>query len=197
MHRLNNAILIIDTRPLNRHSPHGGIIPPTADDISIEAAIRMGQLDIALADALITPAAITGDALLGLAADVSVVVEVVGGAAAGGGDDLVSGAEVEAVGGVRAGGGFEGAEAEDAGDEGPEVRDVGDDDGGGGLARVPVEVDEGAVARGEVVVAVQDGAEDDEGAEGEDAEEDQFSGGRGRGLVGWMEGWGWVGVRTF
>ena len=72
-------------------------------------------------------------------------------------------------------GGFEGAEAEDAGDEGPEVGDVGDDDGGGGLAGVPVEVDEGAVAGGEVVVAVQDGAEDDEGAEGEDGEEDDFS----------------------
>ncbi len=113
------------------------------------------------------------------------------GAAAGRGGDalaLEGGAEVEAVGGVRAEGGFEGAEAEDAGDEGPEVGHVGDDDGGGGLARVPVEVDEGAVARGEVVVAVQDGAEDDEGAEAEDAEEDDLSGG---GVSGWMGGWGW------
>ncbi len=58
------------------------------------------------------------------------------------------------LGGVGALGGFEGAEAEDAGDEGPEVGDVCDDDGGGCFACVPVEVDEGAVAGGEVVVAV-------------------------------------------
>ena len=56
--------------------------------------------------------------------------------------------------GVGAAGGFEGAEAEDAGDEWPEVGDVGDDDGGGGFTGVPVEVDEGAVAGGKVVVAV-------------------------------------------
>ena len=31
---------------------------------------------------------------------------------------------------------------------------VGDDDGGGGFAGVPIQVDEGAVAGGEVVVAV-------------------------------------------
>ena len=40
------------------------------------------------------------------------------------------------------------------------MRDVDDDDGGGGLARVPVEVGEVAEAAGEVVIAVEDRAED-------------------------------------
>ena len=62
--------------------------------------------------------------------------------------------------------------------------DVGDDDGGGCFAGVPVEVDEGAVAGGEVVVAVQDGAEDHESTEGEDGEEDNFPGGRVSGCIG-------------
>ena len=62
--------------------------------------------------------------------------------------------------------------------------DVGDDDGGGGFAGVPVEVDEGAVAGCEVVVAVQDGAEDHEGTEGEDAEEDNLPGARFSGCIG-------------
>ena len=70
---------------------------------------------------------------------------------------------------------LEGAEAKDAGDEGPEVGYVGDDDSGGGFSGVPVQVDEGAVAGGEIVVAIEDGAEDDEGTEGEDTEEDDFS----------------------
>ena len=56
--------------------------------------------------------------------------------------------------------------------------DIGDDDGGRGFAGVPVEVDEGAVAGCEVVVAVQDGAEDHESTEREDAEEDNFPGAR-------------------
>lgn len=38
--------------------------------------------------------------------------------------------------------------------------DVDDDDGGGGFTRVPVEVGEVAEAAGEVVVAVEDCAED-------------------------------------
>ena len=51
-------------------------------------------------------------------------------------------------------GGFEGAEAQEAAEEGPEVGDVDDDDGGGGLACVPVQVGEVAEAAGEVVIAV-------------------------------------------
>ena len=167
---------------MHRHAPNGRIVPPAAHDAGIEAAVRMRQLDVALPHALGAPPAIAaaaaGDPLLALAADVAVVVEAVVDGAATGRDALVGGGEVEAVGRVGAEGGFEGAEAEDAGDEGPEVGHVGDDDGGGGFARVPVEIDEGAVAGGEVVVAVQDGAEDDEGAEGEDGEEDDFSGGK-------------------
>ena len=177
MHRLHDPILIVGAGPLDRHAPHGRVVPPAPNDISVEPAIRMGQLDVPLAHALRPPPAVTGarDPLLALAADVAVVIE---GRAATRVEALVGGAEVEAVRGVGAVAGLEGAEAEDAGDEGPEVGDVGDDDGGGGLAGVPVEVDEGAVARGEVVVAVEDGAEDDEGAEGEDGEEDEFPGGR-------------------
>ena len=81
------------------------------------------------------------------------MIEAVVGSAATGGDALVRRGEVVAI-GVGTGGGFEGAEAEDTGDEGPEVGDVGDDDGSGSFAGVPIEVDEGAVAGGEVVVAV-------------------------------------------
>ena len=55
---------------------------------------------------------------------------------------------------------------------------VGDDDGGGGFAGVPVEVNEGAVAGCEVVVAVQDGAEDHQSTKREDAEKDNFPGAR-------------------
>ena len=40
------------------------------------------------------------------------------------------------------------------------MRDVGDDDGSGGFARVPVRVDEVVEAAREIVVAVQDRAED-------------------------------------
>ena len=61
---------------------------------------------------------------------------------------------MEAVGGGVRPGGFEGAEAEDARDQRPQVRHVGHDDGRARLPRVPVQVDEGAVAGGEVVVAV-------------------------------------------
>lgn len=187
MHRLDNPILIAQPGPLNRHAPNGLPVPPATHDIGVEPAIRMRQLDVSVSQALSAPPAAirptaTRDPLFALAAEVVVVVEtvVVRGAAAGG-DARVGAGEVEAVvvvlGGVGAGGGFEGAEAEDAGDEGPEVGDVGDDDGGGGFAGVPVEVDKGAVAGGEVVVAVEGCAEDDEGTEGEDAEEDDLSGG--------------------
>ena len=67
------------------------------------------------------------------------MINAVVGRPAPGSDALVRGRDVEAfLGGVGARRGFEGAEAEDAGDEGPEVGNVDDDDGGGGFAGVPV-----------------------------------------------------------
>lgn len=140
MHSLHNVILIIHALAVRRDAPNRGVVPPTPDDVSVEPAIRMRQLDIALTHTLVTPAAIRApcDPLLALAADIAVVIEAVVCIAAAGGDTLVGRREVEAVGGVRAGRGFEGAEAEDARDEGPEVGDVGDDDGGRGFASVPI-----------------------------------------------------------
>ena len=90
---------------------------------------------------------------------------------------------------ARTRGALEGAQAEDARDHGPAVGDVGDHDGGGRFAGVPVEVDEGAVAGSEVVVAVQDCGEDDEDAEGEHAAEDGFSVERGARVSGCAFSW--------
>ena len=159
MHSLHDVLLVVQAVAVHRHAPgRRRISAPASHNVGVESTIGMRQFDITLAHALRAPSAIIGtaasDAFFALAADVAVVIEAVVGGAAAGGDALVVGGEVEAVGGVGAVGGFEGAEAEDAGDEGPEVGDVGDDDGGGGFAGVPVQVDEGAVARGEVVVAV-------------------------------------------
>lgn len=199
MHGFHDVILIIHALSAGGHAPNRRIIAPTADDVGIEPTSRVRQLHIALTHALITPSAISspGDPLLALTADIAVVIEAMMGSAAAGSDALVGGKGLEAIGGVRTGGGFEGAEAEDAGDEGPEVGNVGYDDGGGGFAGVPVEVDEGAVAGGEVVVAIEDGAEDDEGTEGEDAEEDYFPGHEGL-VDGWVDGDFWIGLlRTF
>ncbi|KAI4237358.1 MAG: hypothetical protein LQ352_007942, partial [Teloschistes flavicans] len=70
---------------------------------------------------------------------------------------------VRVVVGAGAGGaaeGVEGAEGEEAREQGPEVGDVGDEDGGDGFADVPVQIDEGAVAGGEVVVTVENRGED-------------------------------------
>lgn len=64
------------------------------------------------------------------------------------------------VGAIVSTGLFESAEVEDSGDKRPEVRDVGDDDGGGCFACVPVQVDEGRVWSGEICNAVENGAED-------------------------------------
>ena len=55
---------------------------------------------------------------------------------------------------------FEEAEAQEAVDEGPEVGDVNDDDGGGGFAGVPVQVGEVSEAASEVVVTIEDCAKD-------------------------------------
>lgn len=67
----------------------------------------------------------------------------------------------------------EGADAEDAAQQGPAERDVGDEDGGGELADVPVQED-GAVRDGEVVVSVEDRREDDKASQAEDTAENEF-----------------------
>jgi hypothetical protein len=67
---------------------------------------------------------------------------------------------VGATGATGATGLFEGTELEDAGDEGPKVRDIGDDDRGRRFACVPVQVDQGAVWSGEICNSIEDGAED-------------------------------------
>ncbi len=56
--------------------------------------------------------------------------------------------------------GFEGAEAQEAVDEGPEVGDVDDDDGSGGFAGVPVQVGEVSEATSKVIITVEDCAKD-------------------------------------
>lgn len=88
------------------------------------------------------------DALFALAPDVAVLVgadAALAGVAFGTGGEAGAGV----VGGV-----FEGAEAEDPRDDGPAVRDVGDHDGGGAFAGVPIQVQEEAVGGGEIEVAV-------------------------------------------
>lgn len=155
MHSLHDVLLVVS---VHRHAPgRRRISAPAAHDIGVESTVGMRQFDVTLTHALGAPSAVgtaAGNAFFALAADVAVVIEAVVSGATTGTDALLVGGEVEAVGGVGAVGGFEGAEAEDAGDKWPEVGDVGDDDGGGGFAGVPVEVDKGAVAGGEVVVAV-------------------------------------------
>ena len=96
--------------------------------------VHVPQLHI-IPPGLARPGARLRDPLLALAADVSRVVEMLHLAAGDGAGSAV----VEAVFGFDArGAGFEGAEAEDAADEGPEVGEVDDDEGGGGFAGVPV-----------------------------------------------------------
>ncbi len=63
---------------------------------------------------------------------------------------------------------------EDVAEHGPQRREVGDVDGDGGLAEVPVEVDVGDQARDEAVDFGDDGGDDDEDAHTEDDEEDGF-----------------------
>ena len=141
MHRFHDVLFIVQAVRVRRHAPSRRIGPPASHDAGVESTISMGQLDVSLTHTLGAPSAIgggtAGDLFFALAADVAVVVEAMVGGAATGVDALVVGGEVEAV-GVGTEGGFEGAEAEDAGDEGPEVGNVGDDDGGGGFAGVPV-----------------------------------------------------------
>ena len=56
--------------------------------------------------------------------------------------------------------GFEGAEAHDAVDKGPEVGDVDDHNGSGGFGGVPVQIGEVSEAAGKVIVTVEDCAKD-------------------------------------
>lgn len=64
------------------------------------------------------------------------------------------------VGAIGAPGLFEGAEVEEAGDEGPEVWDIGDDYRGRRFACVPIQVGQGAVGSGKICNSIEDGAED-------------------------------------
>jgi hypothetical protein len=66
------------------------------------------------------------------------------------------------------------AEAEDTTEQRPAEGDVGDEDGGGQFADVPVQED-GTEGNAEVVVTIQDGSEDDEDTEREDTAKDQLS----------------------
>ena len=178
MYGLDDPILVIQTCTMHRDTPDRLIIPPTPHDIGIKAAIRVRQLDVPLAQALSPPPPITAsDPLLALTAKVTVMIDAMVSSAATGSEASVRTGKLEAIfGGFGAHHrGFKGAEAKDARDQGPKVGHVGDDDGGGRFTGIPVEVDQGAVAGGEVVVAIQDGAEDDEGTEGEDGEEDDLS----------------------
>ena len=99
MHRFHNAILIVQAGAPNRHAPNGRIGPHASYDISIEAAIRMGQLDVPLAHTLVAPSAIAtaGDSLLALASDIAIVIEGVMDRAATGRDALIRRGEFEAV----------------------------------------------------------------------------------------------------
>lgn len=51
---------------------------------------------------------------------------------------------------------FEAAEVEGGGNQGPEMWDVGDDDGGGRFACVPVQIDQGTEGGGKVRNSIQD-----------------------------------------
>ena len=64
------------------------------------------------------------------------------------------------VGTIGPAGLFEAAKVENAGNERPEVWDVGDDYRGRCFACVPVQVDEGCVGSGEICNSIEDGAED-------------------------------------
>ena len=70
---------------------------------------------------------------------------------------------------------LEAAEAEYPAEYRPAVGYVTHDDSGAGFASIPVQVNKGAVAGGEVVVSVENGGEDDEDAERKDATEYEFS----------------------
>ena len=56
--------------------------------------------------------------------------------------------------------GFEGAEAHEAVNKGPEVGDVDDNDGSGGFAGVPIQIGEVSEAASKVIVTVEDCAKD-------------------------------------
>ena len=99
MHRFNNAILVIQAGPSNRHAPNRRIGPHASYDIGIEAAIRMSQLDVSLAHTLGVPSAIAtaGDPLLALASNIAIVIESVMDGTATGRDALIRRGEFETV----------------------------------------------------------------------------------------------------
>lgn len=128
-----------------------------------------------------------GDALLALAADVSVLIEGTAAAACRGGglggrEDVAPASGIVArVGAMRAGG-LEAAESEDAAEDGPAVRDVGHHHRSGPFSGIPIQVDERAVGGGEIIVAVQDSRQNAEDTEGEDRAQDGLAAGREAGF---------------
>ena len=163
---------ILRRRPaLMLHVAQLDIIVHAPGDPDAAVGVGAGGVDEARAGAGV------GDALLALAADVAVLVEGPAAAAGRGGglgraEDVAAASGVVARVGAVAAAGLEAAEAEDAADNGPAVRDVGHHHGSRPFSRVPIQVDERPVGRGEVVVAVQDGRQNAEDAEGEDGAED-------------------------
>ena len=137
MHRLDDPLSVNEPAVLIG-PPHPFLLilrspPPRLDRGRIHVVrIHMSHLHIG---PLTRPSSRIRDPLLALAADISRVVEFLGLAARDGADFAL----VETgfgFDGCRAG--LEGAETQGAADEGPEVGDVDDDDGGGGFACVPV-----------------------------------------------------------
>ena len=117
MYCLDDPIFVVQARTMHRDTPNGLIIPPTPNDIGIEPTIRMRQLDVALAQALSSPPAVTtSDPLLALTAKISVMIEGMVCGTATGSEAGVRTRELVAIfGGFGAHhGSFEGAQAKDA-----------------------------------------------------------------------------------
>ena len=71
-------------------------------------------------------------------------------------------------------GAFEGTKTEDAAEQWPQMGNIGDNDSCGRLARVPIEIDETAVASCKVVITVQNCGQDDENTQTENRTEHDF-----------------------
>ena len=123
------------------HPAQLDIIVHAPRDADAALGVRTGGIDET------RPGARVGDAFLALAADVSVLVEGATAAAGrgggfGGGEHVAPAAGLVARVGAVPRAGLEAAESEDAAEDGPAVRDVGDHHGGGAFSGVPVQVDE-------------------------------------------------------
>lgn len=175
MHSLNNSLPVTHAPILMMQPPHAFLFilrPPPAClhrsriNIMFPIPLHIPHLNIIPHQHLgRPPLRIRIYPLLTLTPNVPRVIEILRLAAHGVADHHLAafalmGEAVFRLDALLRGAGFEGTEAEDAADEGPEVRHVDHDDGGGRFPRVPVEVDEVAEAAGEVVVTVQDRAED-------------------------------------